>query len=292
MSSFFRRLTQPYPFETRWLSGLRNGFWAGVFVTAFLFFFKPFGSSVEPGEEAGFLLVCAAFGLVTLLISLLVNGICLLLPKIFDEEKWTVGKEIFFNLFFIACIGAGNLLLAHFLWDAPLTIGSFWQWQGVTFAIGIFPTVFGAFLTQMKLNKRYALEAAHLHVSHTPPPESDTLVTLVGENQDENLTLPLSNILYLAAQDNYVQVFFLENGQLKQRLLRATLRKMEETLAGYPAFFRCHRTYLVNFERVENISGNAQGYRLHLSGAPDTIPVSRSLNEQVRTRLRVKTSSL
>lgn len=289
MSSFFSRLSQPYPFEVRWLSGLRNGLWAGVFVTGFLFFFKPFGTDVTPGREAVFLAVCGAFGLITLVISLLINGFCLLLPSVFAEEKWNVGKEIAFNLFFIACIGTGNLLLAHFLWHAPLTIGSFWQWQGATFAIGIFPTVFGAFLTQIKLNKKYAHEAAHLHVLHTPPPESDTLVTLVGENQDENLSLPISNIIYLAAQDNYVQVFFLENQSLKHRLLRATLRKMEESLAGHPAFFRCHRTYIVNFDRVVHVNGNAQGYRLQLSGTDQSIPVSRSLNEVVRMRLSRRT---
>ncbi|MDX1911085.1 MAG: LytTR family DNA-binding domain-containing protein [Saprospiraceae bacterium] len=289
MLSFLSRLSQPYPFEVRWLSGFRNGFWAGVFVTAFLFFFKPFGTDVTPGKEAAFLAMCAAFGLVTLAISLFINGICLLLPSVFAEEKWNVGKEIVFNLFFIACIGTGNLLLAHFLWNAPLSSDSFWQWQGATFAIGIFPSVFGAFLTQMRLNKKYAVEAAHLHISHTPPPESDILVTLVGENQDENLTLPVSKLVYLAAQDNYVQVFFLENQTLKHRLLRATLRKMEESLAGHPAFFRCHRTYIVNFSRVENISGNAQGYRLQLSGATETIPVSRSLNDAVRARLSANT---
>ncbi|HLP94544.1 MAG TPA: LytTR family DNA-binding domain-containing protein, partial [Saprospiraceae bacterium] len=110
-------------------------------------------------------------------------------------------------------------------------------------------------------------------------------VVLLGENQQERLAIDAADIAFLEAQDNYVQVHYLENGAHKSKLLRATLRKMEESLAEFPAFFRCHRTYLVNFDRVEKVSGNAQGYRLHLTGFAETVPVSRSLNEEVKKRL-------
>jgi DNA-binding LytR/AlgR family response regulator len=123
----------------------------------------------------------------------------------------------------------------------------------------------------------------HLPVIH---PSLAAPVTLVGENQNETLTLQAEQIVYLAAQDNYVQVFFLEKEQLKSRMLRATLRKLEETLLHWPQFVRCHRTFVANFDLVEKVSGNAQGYRLHLHGVEETIPVSRNLNEMVRNRLQ------
>jgi len=284
---------QPYPFERRWASSLRSALWAGLFVTLFLFFFKPFGTQISPGAELKYLIVCGYFGLVTVIITLVVSGFCWMLPRVFNEEKWAVWKEILFNLFFIGCVGLGNLLLAHVLWDVPLNGRSFWGWQGITFAVGIFPTFIGAFLTQMKLSKKYASEAA---LMRGVAPSSDatavettavaTTITFVGENQNEALTLDASQIAYIAAQDNYVQVFFFENEVLKNRMLRATLRKKEDVLAGLPQFFRCHRTYMVNFDKVEKVSGNAQGYRLHLRGVQETIPVSRNLNDVVRERLR------
>ncbi|MFN0174368.1 MAG: LytR/AlgR family response regulator transcription factor [Saprospiraceae bacterium] len=286
---------QPYPFEGRLASTLKSAFWAGLFVTLFLFFFKPFGTQITPGAELKYLVVCGYFGLVTIGITLLVNGFCLLLPGIFKEEKWVVWKEILFNLFFIGCVGLGNLLLANLLWDVPLNARTFWIWQGFTFAVGIFPTIVGAFFTQMKLSKKYAAEAALLR----PPSFAEatagkpataaataTAVTFIGENQNETLTLDVSQIAYIVAQDNYVQVYFFENEVLKNRMLRATLRKKEDLLATWPQFFRCHRTYVVNFDKVEKVSGNAQGYRLHLNGVEETIPVSRNLNEQVRKRFR------
>ncbi len=286
MNKVLHWLSQPYPFEKRWPQTLRAALWVGAFVTLFLFFFKPFGTQIREGAELIYLKYCAYFGLVTAVVTILVNGFCMLFPTVFDEEKWRVWKEILFNLCFIACIGLGNLLLAHWTMDVPLNIRSFWVWQGLTFAVGIFPTFIGAFLGQMKLNKRYTAEAAQIsrqvHVSAHP---SHQTVMLSGDNQNETLRLDSDQIAYLAAADNYVQIFFFENETLKNRMLRATMKKMEDALASSPQFFRCHRTYIVNLEKVEKVSGNAQGYRLHLLNVDFAVPVSRNLNETIQQRL-------
>ena len=81
-----------------------------------------------------------------------------------------------------------------------------------------------------------------------------------------------------------MQVFYVQDGQLKNRMLRTTLKKMEDALAEHSQFFRCHRTYLVNLEKVQRVSGNAQGYRLHLEALEETVPVSRNLNEVIQQR--------
>lgn len=287
MKNILHWLTQPYPFEKRWPQTLRSALWAGAFVMLFLFFFKPFGTQIREGTEWIYLKYCAMFGLVTAVVTVMFNGFCLLLPSLFSEEKWCVWKEIMFNLFFISCIGLGNLLLAHSIMGVPLSARSFWTWQGLTFAVGIFPTLIGAFLTQMKLNNRYATEATRLSRQvHPPAVASHQTVTLTGDNQNETLRLDAGQIAYLSAADNYVQVFYFEGDTLKNRMLRATLKKMEDTLAACPQFFRCHRTYIVNLEKVEKVSGNAQGYRLHLDGAEATVPVSRNLNEEIQAKLR------
>lgn len=275
---------QPYPFEQRWISALRSGFFAGLFVALFLFFFKPFGTQITPGAEGRYMLVCSYFGLITMVVTLAVFGFCLLLPKIFDEQKWNVWKEILFNLFFVSCIGLGNLMLANFLWNVPLNGSTFWGWQIITFSVGIFPVFFGAFLGQMKLSKKYTAEAAKLHLPIIHPSLAAP-ITLVGENQNETLSLPAAQIAYFAAQDNYVQVFFFEKEVLKSRMLRTTMRKMEDAVADWPQFVRCHRTFMVNFDKIEKVSGNAQGYRLHLVDVDETIPVSRNLNSMVQERL-------
>ncbi len=282
----YQWLIQPYPFEKGWNSAFRTGLWAGAFVALFLYFFRPFGMQINRGEEWAYLKICSFFGLVTLAVMLIVSSLSVILPKIFDEEKWLVWKEMLFNIFFVGCVGAGNLLLAHFLWHVPLNAGTFATWQMLTFAVGIFPIMFGAYMGQMKMNRRYVAEAARMSLQvHPHAITMHSQVTLTGDNQNEILQLDTSWILFLSAADNYVQVFYTEDGRLKKRILRATMKKMEEALAGYPQFFRCHRTYIANLDKLENVSGNAQGYRLHLAGADETIPVSRNLNETLRARL-------
>ncbi len=286
MQQILNWLRQPYPFEKRWPQTFLSALWASLFVTFFLFFFKPFGTQIRAGKEWIYLGYCALFGWVTAVMTIVVNGFCIFLPAVFDEEKWRIWKEILFNLFFIACIGFGNLLLAHFTWNVPLNGKMFLAWQGLTFAVGIFPTLFGAFLGQMKLNRKYVAEAALLSRQvHPPVVDSHQTVTLSGDNQNELIRLDAGQIAWLSAADNYVQVFYFENDVLKNRMLRATLKKMEDALAHCPQFFRCHRTYIVNLEKVREVSGNAQGYRLLLKGADASIPVSRNLNDLIQTKL-------
>jgi DNA-binding LytR/AlgR family response regulator len=92
-------------------------------------------------------------------------------------------------------------------------------------------------------------------------------------------------LLYLSSADNYVTVHTRAGEKLSSQLLRSSLKKMEEQLAGQPAFFRCHRMYIVNLQAVQSVSGNAQGLKLHLAGLEEAIPVSRSLTEAVKERL-------
>jgi DNA-binding LytR/AlgR family response regulator len=53
-------------------------------------------------------------------------------------------------------------------------------------------------------------------------------------------------------------------------------------LQGKQNIYRCHKSYLVNLAKVNHVSGNAQGYKLHLKDVEDQIPVSRKLNEEIK----------
>jgi hypothetical protein len=287
-------LRRPYPFSKDFGSALKTALISGLFIWLFLYFFRPFGTQIPEGREAYYFGICFLFGLVTTFAGLLTFGITRLFPRIFTEEDWTVSKEILFNIGFISIIGLGNFFLAHYLFDVPLTAGMLLQWQAVTFAVGMIPATIGAFYGQAKYARRYVEEAQKISQQINRQPESNfsisenttSNVLLKGENQNEDLHLSAAQIAYLAAADNYVQVFYWENEILKSRLLRSTMRKMEDAFQGHPSFLRCHRTYIVNLVQVYEVSGNAQGYRLHLRNIAETVPVSRNLNDVVRERLR------
>lgn len=286
LQSLVRWLRQPYPLfhGSRW--GFRVAFFSGLFVTLFLFFLQPFGTRISEGQEWHWLRIAAEFGAITMAVTLAWGLIERLSPQIFNEENWRVWKDLVATLFFVSLIATANMLYAAWRFGFMLSWRSFGYWQFMTWAVGIFPTLYGVFSKQMRLMRRYSAEAAALsahlpHPEHAPAPA----ITLTGENQGESLTLPPDCLLYLAAADNYVQVCFRENGQIRNRLLRGALRRMEEALSVRPEFFRCHRTFLVNLDQVVRVSGNAQGYKLHFEGTDAAVPVSRALNDAVRARL-------
>jgi len=94
------------------------------------------------------------------------------------------------------------------------------------------------------------------------------------------------DLLFLAARENYIIIHYLDQGILHKEMIRSTMKQATGDLKNYPEFFRCHKSYLVNLNRVKSVSGNAQGLKLHLSHAEDVIPVSRNLTENLNDLLQ------
>jgi hypothetical protein len=84
------------------------------------------------------------------------------------------------------------------------------------------------------------------------------------------------NLLYLESAENYVNICYLNKGKVSKYLLRDTLKKIEESLSG-TEFVRCHRSYIVNFEKVKVIRKDKDGLKLELDNPSVTdIPVSKT----------------
>jgi DNA-binding LytR/AlgR family response regulator len=285
-------LFQPYPFGRSVPKKLGTCLGIGLFVALFLGVFKPFGiQSLAPREQW---LHPLLFGAVTFVVSSLCQtALPGLLSSVFAEERWKSWKEILFLLFIVLCVGAGNYALAQVLYDNPKNARLLFYVLSITAQVGIFPVVFVVFLKQMLLYRRYAAEARQVN-QQTPMPDVlgptheaavRTRVVLHGEGQKDRLEMPVGEILFIKSADNYVEVFISAGETLRSPLLRSSLKNMEQQLSAQPCFFRCHRHYLVNLDLVEQVSGNAQGLRLHLKGAQEFIPVSRSLTQTVKERL-------
>ena len=89
------------------------------------------------------------------------------------------------------------------------------------------------------------------------------------------------NLLYLESDENYVNICYLNKGKVSRYLLRETLKKMEENFAA-TEIIRCHRSYMVNFEKVKVIRKDKDGLKLELE-TPSTIdiPVSKTYVDNV-----------
>lgn len=89
------------------------------------------------------------------------------------------------------------------------------------------------------------------------------------------------NLLYIESTENYVSICYLNKGKIAKYLLRDTMKKIEESFAG-TEIIRCHRSYMVNFEKVKVIRKEKDGLILELDEPLLTdIPVSKTYVENV-----------
>jgi DNA-binding LytR/AlgR family response regulator len=110
-------------------------------------------------------------------------------------------------------------------------------------------------------------------------------ITFESDTQKEKKTIDAEHLVYIESASNYIKIFFEQKGELTYAIVRMTMKKAAETVSPYSVFFRCHRAYIVNLDKIEHVEGNAQGYKLKLRGAGDHVPVSRNFNSEFSDRL-------
>jgi DNA-binding LytR/AlgR family response regulator len=109
---------------------------------------------------------------------------------------------------------------------------------------------------------------------------------LFSENKSEKIVLQLNDLVLIRSADNYIEVVYKENDQFKKKLIRNTLKNMEDMLTYYNEFIRCHRTCIVNKDYIEKLNRNYTGQKIIiLKGYDAEIPVSRQYQLLVKEAL-------
>lgn len=103
--------------------------------------------------------------------------------------------------------------------------------------------------------------------------------------RDEKGTLRISikpaDFLYLQGSDNYVTVFYNLHNKPAKFLLRSTIKKMEDELHGLE-IKRCHRSFMINIDKVKLVRKEKDGLVLVLDTDPAIeIPVSKTYLTEV-----------
>jgi hypothetical protein len=111
------------------------------------------------------------------------------------------------------------------------------------------------------------------------PPFSENSRNMIPFYDDKGIlkfSVKKENLLYLESAENYVNICYLNKGKVSKYLLRDTLKKFEESFAG-TEIVRCHRSYIVNFEKVKVIRKDKDGLKLEFdSPSMADIPVSKT----------------
>ncbi len=101
--------------------------------------------------------------------------------------------------------------------------------------------------------------------------KKNSKVTITGANRNEELSFMEGDFILAKAQSNYVDIFFLEDGKITKKMIRTTLSNLVKLI---PSAQQIHRSYLVNPQKIERISGNTRKGYISINAMEEPIPIS------------------
>ena len=118
----------------------------------------------------------------------------------------------------------------------------------------------------------------------TSSDQGTMMVSIHDSNGKVKLSLRIMYILYAVSEDNYVKVFYEQDGMVKNSMIRTTAKNIEDDLEGQ--ITRCHRSYLINIAKVKFFNNDRDNLYVILDQEGiNPIPVSRSYRDSIAALL-------
>ena len=268
-----RILVQEYPAPRPVLKSLIIAVLSGLFIALFLLYFEPFNFHLNTNENKVFQL--SFFGCITTFVLLLfLYAFPLLLSNLFSDKNWKVGHHIIFNLLLILAIATINNIYSNYMNSIPFIWDNYWLIVSRTSVLGILPIAFITVIDyHVKVKSNIEL-AANIKKDFLKD-SKEAIHQISTDLKNETFSFNENDFNYAKADANYTDIYSLDEIKLKKVTHRVTLSSFETQLKESSSLIRCHRSYLVNLNKVKNVSGNAQGLKLELINQSETIPVSR-----------------
>ena len=118
-------------------------------------------------------------------------------------------------------------------------------------------------------------------------PQTDKRIMLYDSSGVLKLVINQDNLYYIESDDNYIKVWYQDsNDELKQYMLRCRLKTIEESFADSD-LVRCHRKYIVNINKIEQMTRQKDGtfsIDLGLQRIMEPISVSKTYEESFFAR--------
>jgi len=274
--SMFENLNQPYPFNNNFKHNVKTIGLVAMGFMLVMFYFQPFGINFLKMEGEGFFVLGACLMSAGTLFAntLILPGI---MPKVFDTSRWTILKEMIWNIWLFCNL---FLIFAFTAWftnkfqiaDLPIfQIG----------ALALLPLVLFNLISYnhaLKDKMVNVLDNSRKHWFGEEKPEIDKIqdIQIVAENEKDVFSARLEDILVFHSSGNYIEIFWIDNQVRRKKLFRQTFAFVEQYLKDKPDFKKCHRCWMVNLKQVEALSGNSKGYFIEIKKLGFKVPVSRN----------------
>ena len=113
-------------------------------------------------------------------------------------------------------------------------------------------------------------------LANEPSVSYPSLVNLYDYNGTLKLTINSDSLYYMESQDNYVKIFYENQGKLQSYMLRCRTKTIEESLAE-TSMVRCHRSFMVNVVNINHIRKEGKSrYIVLTNNSIKPVPASKS----------------
>ena len=200
------------------------GFLISIWLVAFLVIIAPFDVAELPLKYR--LELMPFYGVIAL------TGYLVLIPLqnwIFSKTKsWTIYQEVGF----IFCFNTLVLIGSYAYYKSSYLNGAY---SFKKFTLEVYYPTFILLLSTILF--------ARWFLFRKKPESNIQKIILKGENKRDVLQINLSDLVCVSSADNYVEVNYLKDGKLHKKLLRNTLKNIQEEEAG---LVKVHRSHLIN----------------------------------------------
>ena len=237
-------------------------------------------------------------------------GFCFLYDPFGMKAFYQVGGMSFgFHFLMLACILLAILALTRLVFSALYKHIPFKWWHYVLWCFGetfifacfmaLYTTLFygGQFNYFVALSKGFKfsylilvypylflclIQVIRNKDSDLNAEPSDTLVKFYDEHKRLKLSIDPGAVICIQADANYIIIKYMDAGRIKEFMLRASMKSIEQTVAGH-GLVRCHRSYFHNPKYVKMLSKNKDGIITAelLHPEVDSIPVSKQFYQQL-----------
>ncbi|MBQ9138921.1 MAG: LytTR family transcriptional regulator [Alistipes sp.] len=105
--------------------------------------------------------------------------------------------------------------------------------------------------------------------------KQESKIRFYDERKNLKLVVEASSILYIAAEENYINISYLDGQSLNSYLLRRSMKSVESLCAEY-GLLRCHRSYYINPAHIKALRKERDGAIVaEIEGVEREIPVTK-----------------
>ncbi len=258
----------------------------GIFSILFIIIYTPFTYSswfISNDNNHGIQFI---YSVITIIGGLLITTATrILLNFISKKNEITYLQYVFWNIGEIFLVALSYTAFTKFILNDPREFLDICR-RAILFIplLLLIPfTVSQLYLALKEKDKKLKKITESSEFSSIPVQTSDTdeIINFYDEKDALKLSVKKDFIYYLESADNYVNVFYKKNGKLTRFILRNTMKRVEEMLQQY-GFARCHRSYIINLQKVQMVKKERDGFVIALDVEEIAdIPISKTYTNDI-----------